>query len=432
MVVLGVDVHKDSHHVVGVDEAGRELVSWTSGTRTRDCEALIARAREAFGDDRVWAVEDCRHVSGRLERALLDAGESCERVPPKLMATAPRVIANDAASSALLRSEGAGRWVGVSARACMGGTPARARWCEQVQGAGQVRGSAARPPATPAARLLGPPHLDALAARGRRHFVAGGAGHGEAGLGLTARLHIGDARGAGQLGASRGRQGRGGEVGGGSGGQWGGGCGKHGLPLLSGLSGSLRGGKGRLNRPLAERSAAKGERRGRLAASPQCTSGCWGCRSARSRGSLQQGVAARLRCLTAGTRGRHTGRGGPSLCKGQMAESGARAPYRYPRCSHLAQLFLLAHVSQPAAPFVHLGWPPWACTPARTGEGWWMIGRSGGGRERRRSDAQDCRPGGGDVLRGPPRVMTSRHPPALFGRLCGAGCGRAGAARSCL
>lgn len=90
MVVLGVDVHKDSHHVVGIDEAGRELVSWSSGTRTRDCEALIARAREAYPADRVWAVEDCRHVSGRLERALLDAGERCLRVPPKLMAVARR------------------------------------------------------------------------------------------------------------------------------------------------------------------------------------------------------------------------------------------------------------------------------------------------------------------------------------------------------
>ena len=90
MVVLGVDVHKDSHAIVGIDEAGRELVSWSSGTRTRDCEALIARAREAFGEDRVWAVEDCRHVSGRLERALLDAGERCYRVPTKLMAGARR------------------------------------------------------------------------------------------------------------------------------------------------------------------------------------------------------------------------------------------------------------------------------------------------------------------------------------------------------
>lgn len=90
MVVLGVDVHKDSHHVVGVDEAGRQLVSWSSGTRTRDCQALIARAREAFPIGREWAVEDCRHVSGRLERALLDAGERCIRVPPKLMAGARR------------------------------------------------------------------------------------------------------------------------------------------------------------------------------------------------------------------------------------------------------------------------------------------------------------------------------------------------------
>ncbi len=90
MVVLGVDVHKDSHHVVGIDEAGRQLMSWSSGTRTRDCEALIARARAAFPDGRVWAVEDCRHVSGRLERALLGAGERCYRVPPKLMAGARR------------------------------------------------------------------------------------------------------------------------------------------------------------------------------------------------------------------------------------------------------------------------------------------------------------------------------------------------------
>jgi len=31
--------------------------------------------------DRVWAIEDCRHVSARLERALLAAGERVIRVP---------------------------------------------------------------------------------------------------------------------------------------------------------------------------------------------------------------------------------------------------------------------------------------------------------------------------------------------------------------
>ena len=31
--------------------------------------------------ERVWAIEDCRHVSARLERALLAAGERVIRVP---------------------------------------------------------------------------------------------------------------------------------------------------------------------------------------------------------------------------------------------------------------------------------------------------------------------------------------------------------------
>ncbi len=36
----------------------------------------------------MWAVEDCRHLSRRLERDLLTAGERIVRVPPKLMANA--------------------------------------------------------------------------------------------------------------------------------------------------------------------------------------------------------------------------------------------------------------------------------------------------------------------------------------------------------
>jgi transposase len=36
----------------------------------------------------VWAIEDCRHVSGALERFLLARGERVVRVPPKLMAGA--------------------------------------------------------------------------------------------------------------------------------------------------------------------------------------------------------------------------------------------------------------------------------------------------------------------------------------------------------
>src|SRR3954454_10609112 len=36
--------------------------------------------------ERVWAIEDCRHVSGRLERFLIARGERGVRGPPKLVA----------------------------------------------------------------------------------------------------------------------------------------------------------------------------------------------------------------------------------------------------------------------------------------------------------------------------------------------------------
>jgi hypothetical protein len=42
--------------------------------------------------ERIWAVEDCRHVSGRLERDLLAAGERVVRVPPRLMAGARQAV----------------------------------------------------------------------------------------------------------------------------------------------------------------------------------------------------------------------------------------------------------------------------------------------------------------------------------------------------
>ncbi|MBE2320768.1 hypothetical protein DVA67_032715 [Solirubrobacter sp. CPCC 204708] len=36
----------------------------------------------------MWAIEDCRHVSGRLELALIAAGERVVRVAPQLMGQA--------------------------------------------------------------------------------------------------------------------------------------------------------------------------------------------------------------------------------------------------------------------------------------------------------------------------------------------------------
>jgi transposase len=85
MVVLGIDAHKRSHTVVAVDETGRKLGERTIPTTTADHLELLTWA-EQFGPDRLWAIEDCRQLSRRLERDLLGAGQRIVRVPPKLMA----------------------------------------------------------------------------------------------------------------------------------------------------------------------------------------------------------------------------------------------------------------------------------------------------------------------------------------------------------
>jgi transposase len=88
MVTLGIDAHKRTHTVVAVDDVGRELGSkTTTATATADHLELL-RWAERFDGERMWAVEDCRHLSRRLEADLLAAGEQVKRVPPKLMAQA--------------------------------------------------------------------------------------------------------------------------------------------------------------------------------------------------------------------------------------------------------------------------------------------------------------------------------------------------------
>jgi transposase len=91
MVVVGADVHKRTHTFVAVDEVGRELGSKTFDAITPGHQAAVRWARERFGGDLVWAIEDCRHLSTRLERDLLTAGQSVVRVPPKMMAEQRRI-----------------------------------------------------------------------------------------------------------------------------------------------------------------------------------------------------------------------------------------------------------------------------------------------------------------------------------------------------
>src|SRR5262249_27997451 len=88
MIVIGVDAHKRSHTCVVVEElTGRRLQTRTAPARDDGHGELLVWARE-LDLERVWAIEDCRHVTGRLERFLLGRGERVLRVPPKLMAGA--------------------------------------------------------------------------------------------------------------------------------------------------------------------------------------------------------------------------------------------------------------------------------------------------------------------------------------------------------
>jgi transposase len=88
MVVLGVDAHKRTHTVVAADELGRKLAEKTVAT-TSDGH-LEALQWAAQWPERSWAIEDCRHLTRRLESDLLVAGEAVVRVPTRLMAGARR------------------------------------------------------------------------------------------------------------------------------------------------------------------------------------------------------------------------------------------------------------------------------------------------------------------------------------------------------
>jgi transposase len=86
MVVVGADVHKRTHTFVAVDQAGRRLGEKVVAATTAGHHKALVWARSQFGTELVWGIEDCRHLSARLERDLLTAGQQVVRVPPKLMA----------------------------------------------------------------------------------------------------------------------------------------------------------------------------------------------------------------------------------------------------------------------------------------------------------------------------------------------------------
>jgi transposase len=85
MIVIGADTHKGSHALAAVDE-GTGRVRGSREIKADESGHLAAvRWARGLDEERVSAIEDCRHVSRRLEQALLAAGERVVRVPPHRM-----------------------------------------------------------------------------------------------------------------------------------------------------------------------------------------------------------------------------------------------------------------------------------------------------------------------------------------------------------
>ena len=90
MIVLGADTHKRSHTIAAVSATTGELLGeQTVQAGAKGSGALLRWAR-GLGEERVWALEDCRHVSGSLERFLIERGERVLRVHSKLMSASRR------------------------------------------------------------------------------------------------------------------------------------------------------------------------------------------------------------------------------------------------------------------------------------------------------------------------------------------------------
>ena len=90
MIVISADTHKRTHALAAVDE-GTGRVRGEREIEAEESGHLAAlRWARGFDEERVWAIEDCRHVSRRLEQALLAAGERVVRVPPHRMGASRR------------------------------------------------------------------------------------------------------------------------------------------------------------------------------------------------------------------------------------------------------------------------------------------------------------------------------------------------------
>ena len=83
VVVIGVDAHKKTHTLVALDGNGRKLAEKTVEATDAGHAKALHWALLKFGDDDLtWGIEDCRHVSARLERSLVTRASGSPVFPP--------------------------------------------------------------------------------------------------------------------------------------------------------------------------------------------------------------------------------------------------------------------------------------------------------------------------------------------------------------
>ena len=90
MIVIGTDSHMKTHTCGAVHALAAAAVDELTVPARQAGFGRLLRWARALDPDRVWAIEDCRHVSGAFERFLIARGERVVRVPPKYMAGARR------------------------------------------------------------------------------------------------------------------------------------------------------------------------------------------------------------------------------------------------------------------------------------------------------------------------------------------------------
>src|SRR5437764_2655464 len=92
MIVIGVDTHKRWHTLVALDAVTGVTRGRLTIPASDDGPFDGLRFAGELDDERGWAIGDCRHVSGRLERALVASGDRVIRVAPGLTETSRRAV----------------------------------------------------------------------------------------------------------------------------------------------------------------------------------------------------------------------------------------------------------------------------------------------------------------------------------------------------